>query len=226
MKHHALRAGAVLALLSILILALADLSHGGHDPADLPAVLPEYAANPNWKVVHLAQFAGGLMAIGAMVFLLDYLKAESGTPFATLGLLTAVVTASAYAINQAVDGVAIQYVAEMYVNAASPDKASALQLAETVRHIEQGLSSLAAINLAVTLLLTGLAISFTRVFPRWLGWLITVAGGFYLVSGLFLNYRGFSEHVFTFWVNNLLLICLLVMAAILWRESNRLARLL
>ena len=219
-----LRMGAVLAFFSIPVLVISALFHGGHNPANLQAVLPEYSANPNWKTVHLGQFVGFLMMIGSVVIFLDYIRVKIGTPFALLGLLTAFVAASTYAVNQAVDGVAIKYVADLYVDASPADKALTFRLAETVRHIEQGLSSLVAIELAFTLLLCGCAIVVTDIFPKGLGWAALVIGCCYSVSGLFLNYVGFSQHVFSFWIGNLLLIWLLAVAISLWHESNRITK--
>jgi hypothetical protein len=219
-----LRIGSVLAFFSIPVLIISALFHGGHNPANLQDVLPEYSANSNWKAVHLGQFVGFLMMIGSVVVLLDYIRGKTGTPFALLGLLTAFVAASIYAANHAVDGVAIKYVADTYVDASPADKATAFRLAEAVRHVEQGLSSMVAINLGFTLLLCGGAIVLTDVFAKGLGWAALVVGCGYTVSGLFLNYVGFSQHVFSFWTGNLLLIWLLAMAISLWRESNRITK--
>lgn len=221
MNRNTLRVAAVLAMLSIMILFGADLLHGGMDPANLQSVLPEYADNLNWKAVHLAQFIGSLMAIGSAVILLNHIRTKSGSVFALLGLLTAFVAASTYAANQAVDGVAIQFVAQNYVNAAPTDQNTAFQIAEAVRHIEQGLSSLAALNLSLTILLGGLAIITTDVVTRGLGWGALIAGGAYLVFALALNFLGFSEHILGFWVTNLLAVWLIAMGVVLWRESSK-----
>lgn len=213
-----------MAFLSIPVLVISALFHGGHNPANLQAVLPEYSANPNWKAVHLGQFVGFLMMIGSVVVLLDYTRVKIGTPFALLGFLTAFVAASTYAVNHAVDGVAIKYVADIYVDASPADKVIAFRLAETVRHVEQGLSSMVAINLGFTLLLCGCAILLSDAFDKWLGSAALMVGSCYIISGLFLNYVGFSQHVFSFWIGNLLLIWLLTVAISLWRESNRITK--
>lgn len=162
--------------------------------------------------------------IGSVVVLLDYMRAKSGIVLALLGLFTAFVTASTYAANHAVDGVAIKYVADTYVNASPADRAIAFRIAEIVRRIEQGLSSMVAINLGFTLLLCGCAIVLSGALAKWLGWAALVVGSCYMISGLFLNYVGFSQHVFSFWIGNLLLVWLLAMSVVLWRESNRIVK--
>jgi hypothetical protein len=183
--------------------------------------LPEYAANPNWKVAHLGEFIGSLSMLGSLVILLSYVKERSGSILAVLGLVAATVAASTYAADHAVDGVAIRYAAQAWVNAPPEERAVAFRLAETVRSIEQGLTSFVTLNLGITLLLSGSAIVSSRVFPKWFsgGALLVDVG--YLVSGLSFYYLGFSQHALGFWSGILLLIWLLAAARLLWRESYR-----
>lgn len=220
MKQNTLRRGAALAITSIIIAAVATSFHGGTDPSNLQVVLPEYAANPNWKAAHLGEFIGYMAMLGSLAILLSYIKEKSGSIFALLGLIAATVAASTYAANHAVDGVAIRYVAEAWVNAPPEEKTLTFRVAETVRHIEQGLSGLAALNLGITLLLGGFAIISSHIFTKWFGWAALLVGSSYLVSGVSLYYLGFSQHVLSFWTGILLLIWLMVMALLLWRESQ------
>ena len=55
-------------------------------------------------------------------------------------------------------------------------------LAQAVRHIEQGLSALVALNLGVALLLCSGAILSTRMLPRWLGAAAAPVGMVYLIA--------------------------------------------
>ncbi|HEV8338780.1 MAG TPA: hypothetical protein VGR25_03875 [bacterium] len=100
-------------------------------------------------------------------------------------------------------------------------KAVALCLAETVRSIEQGLTSFVTLNLGITLVLSGSAIVSSRVFPGWFGWTAVVVGGGYLVSSLSFYYLGFSQHAVGFWSGILLAIWVLGAGLLLWRESHR-----
>ena len=54
--RQGLRVGAALAVVGVVVIVVASRFHGGTDPADLQTVLPQYAANPNWKAAHLGQF--------------------------------------------------------------------------------------------------------------------------------------------------------------------------
>lgn len=219
MRPNALRGGAGLAIAGILIVGVATSFHGGSDPSNLQVSLSEYAANPNWKAAHLGEFIGSLSMLGSLVVLLSYLRERFGSILALLGLVAATVAASTYAANHAVDGVAIRYVAEAWVNAPPEEKAAAFRLAETVRSIEQGLTSFVTLNLGVTLLLSGAAIVSSRVFPTWFGGAALLVGGGYLVSSLSFYYLGLSQHALGFWSGILLVIWLLATARLLWRES-------
>jgi hypothetical protein len=49
-KESNLRTGAVSSVLALLLSSVAGYFHGGTHPADLQAVLPEYAANTHWEI--------------------------------------------------------------------------------------------------------------------------------------------------------------------------------
>jgi hypothetical protein len=219
--RNGLRAGALLAVVGVVVTIVASHFHGGTDPADLETVLPQYAANPNWKAAHLGQFVGFLFIVGSLIILLSHLKEHSNSVFALLGMVVATISAAAFAANHAVDGVAIRYVAENWVNAPPEGKVAAMNLAQAVRHIEQGLSALVAFNLGLALLLIGAAILVSRVFPKWLGAAALPVGTVYSVAGVSLYYFGFSQHVLSFWSGVLLLIWLFAAAYALWREGGR-----
>ena len=157
-ERLALRAGAGSAVAGIVVTVVASRFHGGTDPADLQTVLPQYAANPHWKAAHLGQFLGFLLIVSSLIILLRHIKAIADSLSALLGIVVATISAATFAANHAVDGVAIRYVAENWVNAPPDGKLAALNLAQAVRHIEQGLSALVAINLGIALLLSGVAI--------------------------------------------------------------------
>jgi hypothetical protein len=219
--RNTLRVGAALAVIGVVVTVVASRLHGGTDPADLQTVLPQYAANPNWKAVHLGQFVGFLSFICSLIILLRHLKEHSNSVFALLGMVTATVSAATLAANHAVDGVAIRYVAENWMNAPPEGKVAAMNLAQTVRHVEQGLSALFEFNLGIALLLCSAAILSSRAFPKWLGAAALPVGAVYLLAGIRLYYFGFSQHVLSFWSSVLLLIWSFAAAYVLWQEGGR-----
>ncbi len=216
-----LRIGAVSIFLGVIMFTVPNAFHGGHQPHDLVVTLPQYATNANWIVVHLSQFFGLLLVVGGLVGLYRSTIGH-GVVLAQLGLVTAVVGISVYAVNQAVDGVAIKFVAEEWVNAPAAEKDVAFRVAQAVRHIEIGLTSLTVLILGVAFILYGVAIELSRVYPRWLGWLTVVVGGLWGVVGIFFAYRGFSPLAITISLASVIifLIWALAVAVLMWRRAS------
>jgi nitrate reductase gamma subunit len=107
-----LRMGSVAFLAGIVIFMVSTIGfHAGtRDPMDNPAVFAVYAQSDPWIAAHIGQFAG-LMLIFAGGFVALHrllLHSESGvaSALAWFGLAAAIITASTYAILQAVDGIA------------------------------------------------------------------------------------------------------------------------
>jgi hypothetical protein len=216
-----LRIGAVSATLGVITIFVADTFHGGHDPADLEAVLPEYAANANWEVVHIGQFLGYALVLVGLVALHRSIVERRGAALARLGYVTAVVATAIYAVNQAVDGVAIKFVADEWVSAPVAEKADAFRVVEAVRHIEIGLSSFAELTLGAALLLYGLAIALSGAYPGWLGWAAVAVGIGWTMLGLLVAHNGFTQATLTMLVSALLALWVLVLAVFLWCKAGK-----
>ena len=220
-----LRIGAVSIILGVIISGVSGAFHGGHQPHDLVVTLPQYATNANWIVVHLGQFLGQLLVVGGLVGLYRSITLGPGAALAQLGFVAAVVAISVYAANQAVDGIAIKFVAKEWVNAPAEEKEVAFRVAEAVRHIEIGLTSLTVLILGVAFILYGVAIELSRVYPRWLGWLTVLGGGLWVVVSIFYAYRGFSPLAIT--INQaagyVLLVWALALAVLMWRRASTVA---
>jgi hypothetical protein len=216
-----LRTGAVSAPLGVITLYVADAFHGGHNPADLEATLPEYAANANWEAVHIAQFLGYVLVFVGLVALYRSIAEGRGAALARLGYVTAVLATAIYAVNQAVDGVAVKFVADEWVSAPPAEKADAFRVAEAVRHIEIGTSSFAELTLGAALLLYGLAIALSDAYPGWLGWAAVAVGLGWIVLGLLVAHNGFTQVTLTMVVSAMLGLWLLVLAVFLWRKAGK-----
>ena len=222
-KQTLLRIGAVSAPFGVITLFVADAFHGGHDPADLEAVLPEYAANANWEVLHIGQFLGYVLVLVGLVALHRSIAEGRGAALAGLGYVTAVVATAIYAANQAVDGVAVKFVADEWVSAPAEEKADALRVAEAVRHIEIGLTSFAEVTWGAALLLYGVTITLSDAYPGWLGWAAVAVGIGWIVLGLLVAHNGFTQVAVTLnmLVSVLLGLWLLVLAVFLWRKAGK-----
>jgi hypothetical protein len=225
------RMGAISMVLGLLLGIGVSPFHGGTPPEDLQAVLPQIAANDYWVVVHLAQFVGDVLMLFGFVALyrsiIEGASTGASAALARMGIVVAVVAEGVYAVNQAVDGIANKFVAQEWVSAAPAEKADAFRLADAVRHIEIGTSSLWALSWGITLLLFGLALALGRAYPRFLGWIAIAVGASQVVSALSLAYNGFpgpaSEGPLTlvFMATSLIALPLtLLIAFFLWRKAR------
>ena len=225
------RMGAISMVLGLLLGIGVSPFHGGTPPEDLQAVLPQIAANDYWVVVHLAQFVGDVLMLFGFVALyrsiIEGASTGASPALVRMGIVVAVVAEGVYAVNQAVDGIANKFVAQEWVSAAPSEKADAFRLADAVRHIEIGTSSLWALSWGITLLLFGLALALGRAYPRFLGWIAIAVGASQVVSALSLAYNGFpgpsSEGplILVFMATSLIALPLtLLIAFFLWRKAR------
>lgn len=65
----------------------------------------------------------------------------------------------------------------------------------------------------------GLAIAFSDVYPKWLGWAAAVGVG-WIVLGLLVAHSGFTQVPLTMLVSVLLSLWVVVLAVFLWREAG------
>ena len=224
-----LRMGAVSIVLGTLISNVAGFFHGGGaQPDDLAATLPAYAANANWELVHLAQFVGDALLLVGFLALYRSIIAVAGTgasaALARMGFVIAVVAEGVYAINQAVDGIAIKFVAQEWVSAAPDEKVVAFRVADAVRHIEIGTSSFWMLTSGLALLFFGLAISSSRAYPRLLGWAALAIGAGLFANALNVAYDGFAFDSPLGMVGlaaaALLTLWILTLAFFMWRKAG------
>jgi hypothetical protein len=164
---------------------VASAFHGGEQADDLPAVLPQYAANELWLPSHAGQLLGMLLLLAGWAVALTRLsRRRSAAARARVVLLLA---AAVYTTNQAVDGVAVQHVAQAYVDSAE-QQPTTLLVADAVRHVEIGLTSTFQLLLGVALVLTALACT-----PRWFAVLSGVVGLSWLVLATDVARNGFAN---------------------------------
>ena len=129
-------------------------------------------------------------------------KSESGTvsALAWLGLVTAVITASTFAILQAVDGIALKIAVDTWYaippSAADgeEEKAIAFRVAEGIRWTEIGINSYFRIFQGTVAVIFGVAIAMTKLLGRWIGGLGIFTGAATIIAGIGVAYVGFSTN--------------------------------
>jgi hypothetical protein len=194
------------------------------DPNNSVAVFAEYSASNDWTAVHIGQFVGTLLIVLSLVGLARSLIRQAGLAgaFAVAGAVTAVVVAAVFAVQMAVDGVALKAVVDSWVAAPTPmDQATAFRVAESVRWTEKGLGGFFQLINGFTVLFLGLSIALGDRFPKWLGWVGVAAGIGFAGGGTATAHTGFSSSAGLFLApaTVLLTVFLLGLAIQMWRRS-------
>src|SRR5918994_790814 len=158
-----LRIGSIAFLAGIIISIVSTAIHPSReDPSNHPLVFAEYASDDSWIAVHIGQFAGVIMVFGggfvALYRLLVQSKSNTASVLAWIGLALAIMTASAIAVLQAVDGIAQKRAVDSWVAAPPEDKAIIFRVAEGIRFIEYGTNSIFRILQGLVAIMFGVAI--------------------------------------------------------------------
>jgi hypothetical protein len=204
-----LRMGAVAFLAGVVIIIVSTLFHASsEDLMDNPVVFAVYAEDPLWIASHIGQFAGVMLVFaGGFVALFRLLvKSESGTASALswLGLVTAIITASAFTILQAVDGIALKIAVDTWyaIPSSSPssadadagegEKTIAFQVAEGIRWTEIGINSYFRMLQGMVAIIFGVAITKSALLSRGIGAIGIFAGAATVIAGVGVAYVGFA----------------------------------
>jgi hypothetical protein len=219
------RIGAVAFPLALIVYVVATAIHPSReDPMDNPAVFMEYAQSDSWIAVHFGQWLGVLLLFAGLVALYYSIttKSEAGAAvLARFGLAAAVLTAASLTMLQAVDGVALKWAVDDWASAPADQEAAAFAAAEAVRWTEYALQSYSNILLGLTLILYGLAIALSTVYPRWLGWVAAGSGVAWIVHGLMVPYIGLFDSPPRGVALVLMSLWAFIMAFLMWRNSSR-----
>jgi hypothetical protein len=228
LQRLSLRVGSIAFLAGIVIAVVSTAIHPSReDPSNHPLVLAEYARDDSWIAVHIGQFAGGIMVFaGGFVALFRLLvQSESSTAsiLAWIGLTLAIMTASAIAVLQAIDGIALKMAVDSWVAAPLEDKAVTFRIAEGIRFIEYGTNSIFRILQGILALIFGVAIVKSKLLSKWIGGAGVVIGAVVIYAGVEVAYfgfgyanigglRGISMIIYFIWVG--------ILGGLMWRKSN------
>jgi hypothetical protein len=229
-----LRMGSVAFLAGIVIFMVSTIGfHAGTmDPMDNPSVFAVYAQSDPWIAAHIGQFAG-LMLIFAGGFVALHrllLHSESGvaSALAWFGLAVAIITASTYAILQAVDGIAQKISTSTWYAIPPPssstagseeEKAIAFRVAEGIRWTEIGINSYFRMLQGAVGIIFGVAIVKSALLSRWIGAVGIVVGAVGIAAGVVTAYIGFSEPVSNIWAVTLYL-WIIILGIFMWRKTK------
>jgi hypothetical protein len=192
-------------------------------PNDHPAVFAEYATSADWVWVHDIQFASAVTVIAGFVVLYDVIgRWTSVTALERAAFGAGIATVSVFAVNMAIDGVALKRAVDAWVAAPPAEKPARFAAAEIVRWLEWGANSFFQILFGMTIALFGVAILRTAIVWRFLGALGVLAGFGLIVGGLLTGRDGFAGSPFQTVAVLLFLVMTIgiVIAALLRREPR------
>jgi hypothetical protein len=206
----------------LFVVATAIFHPNKEDPMNDPAVFMEYAQSDNWIAVHFAQWIAALLLIGGLVALYYSIttKPGAGAGVARFGLAAAVLTAGAFTMLQAVDGVALKWAVDAWAGAPTDQQGAAFAAAQAMRWTEYSLQSYSNILLGLTLMLYALAIALGASYPRWLQWIAAGSGVAWIVHGVMVPYVGLFDSIPRLVAIVLTAVWAFIMAVLMWRNSS------
>ena len=166
-------------------------------PNNHPAVFAEYAGSRTWLWVHYLQFLAAVAITAGFIVLYQAMaRRRAVTALERSALAAAIASMTVFAVNMAVDGVALKRAVDAWIAAPPAEKDARFAAAESVRWLEWGANSFFQILLGLTMTLFGLAVARTAIVWRFLGWIAVVAGLGLLVGGLLTGRDGFAGSPF------------------------------
>lgn len=186
--------GLLLVFGFVINLAVTMLWHPSGEENNHPEIFTEYANADGWILTHLGQFLGVIMAIAGLYLLCRLVATPARSDaLARLAGFAFIGAAISYGILQAVDGIALKYTTEAWLEASGPAQEARFADAETVRYTEWGVQSYFRIFFGLGLILVGAAIATRRIFASWLGWLAVLAGALSIAVGIDVGYAGLAS---------------------------------
>ena len=196
-KRPLLRIGSIAFLAGAIIAIVSTAFHPStEDPSNHRLVFAEYASSDSWIAIHIGQFAGVIMVFagGFVTLYLFLVQSESSmaSVLAWIGLALAIMTASAFAILQAVDGISLKMAVDSWVADPPEEKAITFRVAEGIRFIEYGTNSIFRILQGTVAVIFGVAIVKSKLLNRWIGGAGVVIGAVTIYAGIEVAYLGFG----------------------------------
>jgi Domain of unknown function (DUF4386) len=190
------RIGSVAGIVGALLAMVGNLVHPATPTDDPEGVARTIADSELWVADHLAIVVGLILMLAALVAIADPIRDGLPGALARLGSVAAVAGITVGLVLVTLDGLAAKQIAEAWATAPPEEQAAALRLVLAEETINFALAALFNILFAgVTFILYGLAVAWSRVYPRWLGWVVVVAGIGSVVAGLVQAYAGESTTV-------------------------------
>jgi hypothetical protein len=193
-ERSTLRLAGGLLLGGFLLNLVVTLFHPGGHENNHRVIFMKYADSDAWIAIHLGQFIAVFIALAGLLVLYRFLTlGGEGSLLSRFAIGATIATAAAFAILQAMDGVALKQAVDAWTDASGAQKAIRFDNAETLRWLEWGFQSYFRLLLGLTFLLFGAAILATRRAAAWLGWVAVLTGAISVAFGIDVGYSGLES---------------------------------
>src|ERR687891_2230458 len=227
-EEWVLRLGAGAGIVGALIGMVGNLLHPAVPTGDPEGIARTIAESKTWIPVHLSIVLGIMLMLGGLVAISDSIRGGLPGALARLGRVAAIAGITVGLILVTVDGLAAKHLADAWAAAPPEEEAAALRVVLAEETINFSLAALFNILFAgATFVLYGLAVAWSWVYPRWLGWVVVVAGLGSVAVGLVQAYVGESTgvtRILTIVFPTVITLWLAVMGALLLRRASSLER--
>ena len=211
--------GFVLTIVHVaLLLVDAPLS----DPGDTEAFLQSIVDSSIWAGIHILVLVPVLLGVGGLLALYRSITVEPGAALAQLGFAAALMGAAFLSVSVAIfGGGAMKELADAW--AAAADKEVPFAVAEATVLVSFDIGAWGnLVFYGVAPIIYGLAIAWTGLYPKWLGWVAVVGGVGIALIELVIFSQGVSRVTSTFYVAAFLVVTLwlLAMGVLMWRKAG------
>ena len=217
-------AGVSLILGAILTAVFNILVPRADDPTVSLEVLTAFGEDAGLTRVYLVLLAvGAWLLVGGVAGIYRSLSSGAAAAWARLGFYATVIGAAVFTVLFA-QAMALTDAAAEWVAAGSPGEGTTYSIAEAIRISGVSLLSMAIIIEWTALILVGIAVSLSTVYPKWLGWAAVVVGAVTVIVGIVRAIDGPGEALqLIFLITSLLtLIWFLMVGGIIIRREIKL----
>ena len=180
-----LRVGSAGGILGALLGLIGNLLHPATPTGDPEGVARTIADSRIWVPAHLAIVAGLVLMLGGLVAISQSIQGGLPGALARLGLVAGLAGGTIGLVLVTMDGLAAKQLADAWATAPPIEQPIALRVLLGEETINFALAALFNIVFAgVAFVLYGLAVALSDRYPRWLGWVVVVAGVGSVAAGL------------------------------------------
>ncbi len=207
--------GAVLAIVGTLLFAAMSAMHGNPPIDDAAGVLDYVAARPWWRAAHLANILAVLLWVGALSPLAHQLRHDIERGLARLARGVLVAASAVFAGYFSLNGFGWAELAHRWSTATVESRADLLIEMKVALTMVGSVAFTAQALLGLSVALYGLALVSGSSFPRWLGWLGTVAGAGWLIGALLIRFDMIVPCMVLAWT------WMVSLGILMWRRAPR-----